>query len=679
VSAAISCAAVLSTALAASPISATPAGVTVASSVPSSAVSIAPAAASPPNLLSLNQASVETSTAGFTRGTGRELLARTSSLALSGRSSLHLTSTTTRTMAARTAMQGQVVVPGGRYVASVAVRAVSAAHPAAPARVQVVFSSATGRVLATRTGAWTTVRATRWTRVSVLGATAPVGTSSVSVWLVVASVRRHDSYVADAWGLWRSVALPAWTLPPVSPDSIRPTAPTGVSLAPSGDPGTLTVSWAASTDNVAVRRYRVTLTPVAGGDAVVGSVTGTRWTSGLLALGSWRATVVATDTSGLTSSARAATAALGLPAASVNLLTANQGSVEASTAGFDPASGTAPVAMARTTGASAAGTASLRLQASGSGSLNVRTARNWTPAYPGSSYSASLVARSSTGAPAAAKAHLELRWYAADATVAAVVRRGPTVSLSTSSWTRLSLEGQVAPTSARYVTVGLVVESVASGQVYLADEFGMWRSSTAPAWSLPPARTSRPLVVMLGDSYVSGLGASAEAMRWSTHVASSQGWLEANLGRGGTGYATTAGVNGCGLSLCPTVADMAQAAVAARPDVVLVAAGRNDLTVYATTPAAVQTGIEQTVATLRAGLPSARIVVVSPLWDSSAVNPGIPVMAGWTQQSAGAHSAQFVPGASSWLFGHPEWIFDGVHPNDAGYAQIADHVLAAIG
>ncbi len=559
--------------------------------------------AAPPNLLSVNQASVESGLRGFARGTGRERLLRTSSLALVGRSSLELISTTARSMAVRTLMQGQVVTAGSTYAASVCVRPVSTSRAPATARVQIAFTSSTGRLLGTRVGAATRTRTSRWTRVSVLGARAPAGTASVSVWLIVASTRVSDAYVADAWGLWRSPTPQRWTLPVAVPDSVRPTAPGRVGVSASGDPGTLTVSWTASTDNVAVRRYRVTLTPVGGGNPVVGWVTGTRWTSGLLSLGGWRASVVAYDRSGWSSSAGVAVGTLGLSASSVNLLTANQSSVETSTAGFDAASGTAPVVIARSTGAAAAGVASLRVQASSSGSLNVRTARNWTPAYPSSPYSGSVVVRASTGAPTGIKGHVEMRFYSADATVAPVVRRGPSITLTTSTWTRLSLARQVAPPTAHYVTVGLVVESAAAGQVYLADEFGLWRSSVVPAWTAPPPRVAKPLVVVLGDSYVSGLGASVEALRWSSRVASSRGWLEANLGRGGTGWATTSGVSGCGLTLCPSVETMAAAAVAARPDVVLVSAGRNDLTAYAASPGSVQSAINRTLTTLRAGLP----------------------------------------------------------------------------
>jgi lysophospholipase L1-like esterase len=642
------------------------------------ALPVAAAAARPVNLLGVNQASVESSLAGFARGTGRERLVRTTALAIVGRSSLEMVATTARSMAVRTVMQGQVVSPGGTYAASVCVRALSTSRPTAKARVQVAFLSATGRALATRVGAWTSTRATGWTRVGVTSARAPAGTASVSLVLVVASTRTGTAYAADAWGLWRAASLPAWTLPVVAPDSIRPTSPSRVTVAASSDPGTLTVSWAPSTDNVAVRRYQVTLTSIGGAAPVVGSVTGTRWTSGLLPLGPWHASVVAIDRSGLVSSAGAADARLSATGSAVNLLSADQGSVETSTAGFDLGSVSVPAALSRSSVA-ASGAASLRIAPEGSGSLNVRTSRSWTPAYPGSPYSSSVLVRASTGVPAGTRAHIEVRFYAASATIAPVIRSGGSVVLSSSTWTRLTLAGQVAPSTARTVTVGVVVDNAAAGQVYLADEFGVWRAAAVPAWALPPARTARPLVVMLGDSYTAGTGASVETSRWSTLVATSQGWRETNLARGGTGWATTS-TTGCGLVLCPTLAQMAGAAVQARPDVVLVSAGRNDLTIYQSNKTLVRDSIEQTIATLRAGLPHARIVVISPMWDSSAVNPGILEMATWTQQSAAAHGAQWVGGASSWLLGHPEWVSaDAVHPADAGHAQIAHHVLAALG
>ena len=45
--------------------------------------------------------------------------------------------------------------------------------------------------------------------------------------------------------------------------------------------------------------------------------------------------------------------------------------------------------------------------------------------------------------------------------------------------------------------------------------------------------------------------------------------------------------------------------------------------------------------------------------------------------------ADHIAGASRWLEGHPEWMsWDGLHPNDAGYAELAtrmDAELARLG
>ena len=41
--------------------------------------------------------------------------------------------------------------------------------------------------------------------------------------------------------------------------------------------------------------------------------------------------------------------------------------------------------------------------------------------------------------------------------------------------------------------------------------------------------------------------------------------------------------------------------------------------------------------------------------------------------------ADYIPGASRWLEGHPEWIAtDGIHPNDAGHTEIAERMDEAL-
>jgi lysophospholipase L1-like esterase len=52
---------------------------------------------------------------------------------------------------------------------------------------------------------------------------------------------------------------------------------------------------------------------------------------------------------------------------------------------------------------------------------------------------------------------------------------------------------------------------------------------------------------------------------------------------------------------------------------------------------------------------------------------------GWVHDEADAVGAEWISGASRWLEGHPEWMAsDGLHPNDAGYAQLAAHMDAEL-
>ena len=49
------------------------------------------------------------------------------------------------------------------------------------------------------------------------------------------------------------------------------------------------------------------------------------------------------------------------------------------------------------------------------------------------------------------------------------------------------------------------------------------------------------------------------------------------------------------------------------------------------------------------------------------------------RDAADRFGADWVPGASRWLEGHPEWMAtDGLHPNDAGYAEMARRMDAEL-
>lgn len=182
-----------------------------------------------------------------------------------------------------------------------------------------------------------------------------------------------------------------------------------------------------------------------------------------------------------------------------------------------------------------------------------------------------------------------------------------------------------------------------------------------------------PKVAFIGDSYTAGNGTSSEAMRWTTRLSSTEGWSEANFGRGGTGYAmggdTTSGVLRPGYSA--SIADVAKGA----PEVVIVSGGRNDTPLPVAT---VTVAVADFYAKLHAALPSAKIIAISPVWDASAPPQNLDLIASSVKASAEGVGGTYL-GIGQPLKGHPELITDDkVHPNDAGAQALADATAAAL-
>lgn len=49
------------------------------------------------------------------------------------------------------------------------------------------------------------------------------------------------------------------------------------------------------------------------------------------------------------------------------------------------------------------------------------------------------------------------------------------------------------------------------------------------------------------------------------------------------------------------------------------------------------------------------------------------------REAAATIGADYLPGASHWIEGHPEWMAsDGLHPNDEGYAELAGRMNASL-
>lgn len=206
-------------------------------------------------------------------------------------------------------------------------------------------------------------------------------------------------------------------------------------------------------------------------------------------------------------------------------------------------------------------------------------------------------------------------------------------------------------------------------------------SSTREALQPEDFATTEPdvqSVVFIGDSYTQGTGASSEATRWASLVATAQGWDEVNLGRGGTGYVTTSDVNGCGEAYCPNYQEMVGEAVSANPDVVVVAGGQNDFDEWQADPVAQTAAIGATLSAIRSGLPNAEIIVVGPSTPGN-VNNVVSGMSNAVAEQAGLIGATFVSLIDPPVISSDMVIADGAHVRDSGHQAIADRVLSALG
>lgn len=192
----------------------------------------------------------------------------------------------------------------------------------------------------------------------------------------------------------------------------------------------------------------------------------------------------------------------------------------------------------------------------------------------------------------------------------------------------------------------------------------------------PPVGAGGPTAVFIGDSYTSGAGASELDKRWTTVVAASNFWTEKNMGIGSTGYLTRS--PDCATSPCGNYESVVADAVAAKPQVVFVSGGLNDMPAFVDDPAPVVNAIYTTFGTLRAGLPDARIVAVGPT-AAGDVPPFITAYDSVVRDAAAAVGAEFISLTDPVDVITEDMLApDGLHVDDEGHAAIAARVSAAL-
>lgn len=209
----------------------------------------------------------------------------------------------------------------------------------------------------------------------------------------------------------------------------------------------------------------------------------------------------------------------------------------------------------------------------------------------------------------------------------------------------------------------------------VAVALGVTACATPAAAPGPPAGDG-PLVAFYGDSYTLGTGASAPDKRWSSIICAKRGWREFNPSVNGLGFVNNRTTVGDG--------DLPDRIIAERPDIVFVTMGLNDNFSYDRAAGRIRAAIHDDLARLRDALPDARFVVVEPFWYTAQRPASVAAIIGWVREEAEAIGADWIPGASRWLDGHyaddaDSWMAaDGLHPDDTGYAHMAERMDAAL-
>jgi len=180
-------------------------------------------------------------------------------------------------------------------------------------------------------------------------------------------------------------------------------------------------------------------------------------------------------------------------------------------------------------------------------------------------------------------------------------------------------------------------------------------------------------VAFYGDSYTLGTGASDEGKRWSTIVSRERDWNEFNPSVNGLGFVNNRADSGEGSGDLPSLV------IESDPEIVFVTMGLNDNFSYDFAANEIEEQIGVDFDRLKSALPDARFIVVEPFWYTDERPSSVGVINGWVRDAAAAIGADYIPGASHWIEGHPEWMAaDGLHPNDEGYAAMAERMDAEL-
>lgn len=177
-----------------------------------------------------------------------------------------------------------------------------------------------------------------------------------------------------------------------------------------------------------------------------------------------------------------------------------------------------------------------------------------------------------------------------------------------------------------------------------------------------------PRVVAIGDSIMEGHGLDP-SQAWPALLAKDYGWRLTNLASDGSGFVTV-GDNG------DTFADQVAVAVRLHPAIVIISGSSNDL---GQPDATIARNTDATIRSIRAALPHAEILAVSPVWNDT-TEPAQLLTIGEDVAHAGRAVGARELDIGRPLLGQPALLqADDVHPTVTGQQAIASAVEAALG
>ncbi len=190
---------------------------------------------------------------------------------------------------------------------------------------------------------------------------------------------------------------------------------------------------------------------------------------------------------------------------------------------------------------------------------------------------------------------------------------------------------------------------------------GAGPTSARPSGAPASTNAGPAVVAFLGDDWTSGVAASSTSKRFTARLAEGLGVRERNFGADHSGYAAGSGGNA---EYAARVDDV----VAAKPDVVVVSGGRND--VLQDEAARAADNARTLFATLHRRLPHASLVAVAPMWGDSEPPGELATLATAVRKAVTAAGGRYVDLPDP-IRGRSEDMATDADPNDKGYAAVA--------